>query len=223
MRADVYIETLTSVSYSQSLTKMERPRLALIVLMFLLFHQTRIYGEEVEMTVRPGDNITLYCDRSVTFGFSIEWIRNCSHENQPSLIIDFRKLDMEIFQRFSFIHNSYNNSYDLHITNISVSDLGLYYCVEEANKLHEDEQGLISQSIVYYNGNRTTRLSLEVTSCSEPSAPPDCVLCWMLLFSVCPVCVLLFSVCVFCFYCRKMTDSAADQKDKPKSRNIVVV
>uniref|UniRef100_A0A672LVW9 Ig-like domain-containing protein n=1 Tax=Sinocyclocheilus grahami TaxID=75366 RepID=A0A672LVW9_SINGR len=122
---------------------------------------TRIYGEEVEMTVRPGDNITLYCDRSVTFGFSIEWIRNCSHENQPSLIIDFRKLDMEIFQRFSFIHNSYNNSYDLHITNISVSDLGLYYCVEEANKLHEDEQGLISQSIVYYNGNRTTRLSLE--------------------------------------------------------------
>uniref|UniRef100_A0A671QML3 Ig-like domain-containing protein n=1 Tax=Sinocyclocheilus anshuiensis TaxID=1608454 RepID=A0A671QML3_9TELE len=121
----------------------------------------RINGAEVEMKVRPGDNITLYCDRSVTFSSSIVWIRNCSHENQPSLIIGFRKLDLEIFQRFSFIHNTYNNSFDLHITNISVSDLGLYYCVEEENKLHEDEKGLISQSIVYYYGNQTTRLSLE--------------------------------------------------------------
>ncbi|KAL1282597.1 hypothetical protein QQF64_001400 [Cirrhinus molitorella] len=182
---------------------MEKPRLALIALMFLLFHQKRIYGEEVEMKVTPGDNITLYCDRSLTLGLSIVWIRNCSHENQPSLIIDFRKLDEEIFQRFSFIHNPYNNSYDLHITNISASDLGLYYCAALQTNIKKDEKG-ISLSEVYYYGNQTT-LSLEVASCSEPSAPPDCLLCWMLLFSVCPMCFLLSSVCLFCLCCMKTT------------------
>ncbi|KAI2668676.1 T cell receptor alpha variable 27 [Labeo rohita] len=209
MKADICIKTLTSVSYSQSLTEMERPRLALTTLMckktytysdfevlyILLLHQKRIYGEEVEMKVRTGDNITLYCDRSLTLGSFIVWIRNCSHENQPSLIIDFRKMVEEIFQRFSFIHNPYNNSHDLYITNISVSDLGLYYCAELERKVSKDEKGIISQSEVYNYGTRTTRLSLEVTSCSEPSAPPDCLLCWMLLFSVCPACFLLSSIC----------------------------
>ncbi|XP_058641598.1 uncharacterized protein LOC131546214 isoform X1 [Onychostoma macrolepis] len=187
--------------------------------MFLLFHQKSIDGEEVEMKVSPGDNITLYCDHSVTFGSLIVWIRNCSHENQPSLIIDFRKLDVEIFQRFSFIHNRYNNSHDLHITNISVSDLGLYYCAKLENKVNQDEKGILSSSEVYSYGNRTTRLSLEeVTSCSEPSAPPDCLLCWTLLFSVCPVCVFLSFICVFYLFCKK-TDAATDQKDKLKGRN----
>ncbi len=117
------------------------------------------------MKVSPGDNITLYCDRSVTLGSVVEWIRNCSHENQPSLIIDFKdgfKWDQgKIFQRFSFIHNPYNNSYDLHITNISVSDLGLYYCVEVEKKVNQDEKGIISGSEVYNYGNRIIRLSLK--------------------------------------------------------------
>ncbi|XP_059409182.1 uncharacterized protein LOC132143035 [Carassius carassius] len=171
------------------------------------------------MKVRPGDNITLYCDCSITLGSVIVWIRNCSHENQPSLIIEFRKLYLEIFQRFSFIHNPYNNSYDLHITNISVSDLGLYYCKKVENKVNQDEKGILSGSEVYYSGNQTTRLSLEANSCSEPSAPPDCLLCWTLLFSMCLVCVLLSSICVFCFFCKKTTDAATDQKDKLKGRN----
>ncbi len=115
----------------------------------------------MEMKVSPGDNITLYCDRSVTLGSVVVWIRNCSHENQPSLIIHYMKLDLEIFQRFSFIHNPYNNSYDLHITNISVSDLGLYYCAEVENKVNQDEKGIISGSEVYNYGNRIIRLSLK--------------------------------------------------------------
>uniref|UniRef100_A0A672KI01 Immunoglobulin V-set domain-containing protein n=1 Tax=Sinocyclocheilus grahami TaxID=75366 RepID=A0A672KI01_SINGR len=116
---------------------------------YVHFNQnTKPHKEEMEMKVRPGDNITLYCDRSLTLGSVVVWIRNCSHENQPSLIIDFRKLGKEIFQRFSFIHNPYSKSYDLHITNISVSDLGLYYWI-------------ISSSEVYYYGNQTTRLSLK--------------------------------------------------------------
>ncbi|XP_043083848.1 uncharacterized protein LOC122352717 isoform X2 [Puntigrus tetrazona] len=103
----------------------------------LLFYQKSSFGEEVEMKVRPGENITLFCDRSLSVGSFIVWIRNCSHENQPSLIIDFRqgfRLGLEAFQRFSFIHNPYNNSHGLHITNISISDLGLYYCAEVENK-----------------------------------------------------------------------------------------
>jgi len=114
----------------------------------------------VEMKVRPGDNITLYCDRSLTHGFLFVWIRNCSHENQPSLKIDYTKWFRNTFQRFSSVYNRSSNSYDLHITNISVSDLGLYYCAEVENKVHKDEKGIISSSEVYYYGNRTTRLSL---------------------------------------------------------------
>ncbi len=115
----------------------------------------------MEMKVSSGDNITLYCDRSVTLGSVIVWIRNCSHENQPSLTIDYRTMDLETFQRFSFIHNPYNNSHDLHITNISVSDLGLYYCAKVENKVNQDEKGIISSSEVYSYGNQTTRLSLK--------------------------------------------------------------
>ncbi|KAL1282599.1 hypothetical protein QQF64_001402 [Cirrhinus molitorella] len=206
---------------------MERPRLVLFALIFLLFHQKRIFGEEVEMKVRPGDNITLYCDRSLTLGSLIVWIRNCSHENQPSLIIDFWQWKPNIPKRFSSIHNPFNNSYDLHITNISVSDLGLYYCAKLEKKISK-EKGFMSSSEVYHYGNQTTRLSLKVTSCSEPLnttfTPPcvsDCLPCWTLLFSVCPVCFLLSSVCVFCLCCRKTTDSATDQKDKLKNRSIV--
>ncbi|XP_067261352.1 uncharacterized protein [Chanodichthys erythropterus] len=200
MRAAV-CKTLTSVSYSQSLTEMERSRLALVVLMcVLLFSQNRISGAEVEMKVRPGDNITLYCDRSLT-GSRFVWIRNCSHENQPSLIINVVSLDLGTLQRFSSDYNRSSNSYDLHITNISVSDLGLYYCGEEENKVFEDEQRRSNRYKVYYYGNRTTRVSFaeEVTPCSGlniTSTPrvSDCVLCWMLLFSVCAVCVLLSSI-----------------------------
>ncbi|KTF73652.1 hypothetical protein cypCar_00042695 [Cyprinus carpio] len=100
------------------------------------------------MKVRPGDNITLYCDRSVTLGSVVVWIRNCSHESQPSLIIDYKKLELEIFQRFSFIHNTYNNSHDLHITNISVSDLGLYYCAKVEKKCVDEEVCYASLDVI---------------------------------------------------------------------------
>ncbi|XP_051762021.1 uncharacterized protein LOC127518840 isoform X2 [Ctenopharyngodon idella] len=197
---------------------MERSRLALVALTcVLLFSQNRIYGAEVEMKVRPGDNITLYCDCSVTLGINFVWIRNCSHENQPSLEMNLIKLDLETFQRYNFIHNRSSNSYDLHITNISVSDLGLYYCAELENKIHKDENGIIYSTKMHYYGNRTTRLSFAEQISSGPlnitSTPrvSDCVLCWTLLFSVCPVCVLLSSllssICVYCLCQRKTAGS----------------
>ncbi|XP_051761832.1 uncharacterized protein LOC127518759 isoform X2 [Ctenopharyngodon idella] len=209
---------------------MERSRLALVTLMcVLLFSQNRMYGAEVEIKVRPGDNITLYCDRSLTLHFNFVWIRNCSHENQPSLIINVMSLDLGTLKRFSSVYNRSSNSYDLHINNISVSDLGLYYCAEVENKVFEDEKGRTSGFEVYYYGNQKTRLSLaeEVTSCSGllniTSTPrvSDCVLCWTLLFSVCPVCVLLSSICLFCLCQRKTTDAVADQKDLSRGRNTI--
>ncbi|XP_056591402.1 uncharacterized protein LOC130410638 [Triplophysa dalaica] len=188
---------------------MERSRVTVTALMYVsLFCQIRICGAEIEMKVRPGDNITIICDRPITHG-SFVWIRNCSHEHQPSLIIDFTNLYVtyERFPHFSILQNS-NNSFDLHITNITVSDLGLYYCAEFESKLNKDEKGCTYMSDVYYYGNRRTRVSLAVTSgpYTTVSPPPvsNCFSCCTVLFSVCPVCVLFCSICVYCL-CQKKT------------------
>ncbi|XP_039530606.1 uncharacterized protein LOC120481195 isoform X1 [Pimephales promelas] len=188
----------------------------------VLFSQNQ-YGAEVEMKVRPGDSITLYCDRSITLGFRFVWIRNGSHENQPSLVIDFRKWDLELFKRYIFVHNRSSNSHDLHITNISVSDLGLYYCAE-VGKVYKDKEGILFSSEVYYYGKQTTRLSFaesvsphaEQFNITSTLPLSDCVLCWTLLFSVCPVCVLLSSLlssmCVYCL-CRAQTPGSEQSAD----------
>ncbi|XP_051561233.1 uncharacterized protein LOC127445294 [Myxocyprinus asiaticus] len=209
---------------------MERSRVTVIALIYvLLLSQKRIYAAEMEMNVRPGDNITLYCDRPLTHGFSILWIRNCSHENQPSLMMDYRTVDQYTFKRFSFIYNPYNSSHDLHITNISVADLGLYYCAEEETQVHKNKDGFIYSVKVYYYGSRTTRLSIAVNSSSGPSTTispslvSDCILCWKLLFSVCPVCVLLSSLlsstCVYSL-CRTPT---ADYEQSAEIRTAKVL
>ncbi|XP_073805782.1 uncharacterized protein isoform X1 [Danio rerio] len=219
------MKTLSSVCNSQSLTAMEMPRLTIIALMFTLISHKQISGEEVVMNVKAGENITLYCDRSVIHGFMIVWIRNCSHKNQPSLVMDYRIFDT--IKHFRFVHNPASNSYDLHITNISVSDLGLYYCANVKNSINKNERGVISGSAVYNNGNRTTRLSFAETSCSEllnststPPAVSKCVFCWNLLFSVCSLCVLLFSICVYCLCQKKTTGSPHDQKCKLRGARL---
>ncbi|CAM4498804.1 unnamed protein product [Leuciscus chuanchicus] len=164
------------------------------------------------MKVRPGDNVTLYCDRSVTLGFRFVWIRNCSHENQPSLVIDLQKLDLETFQYFNFIYNRSSNSHDLHITNISASDLGLYYCAEIEIKVYKGDKGNLYSSEVNYFGNQTTHLSFaennfvfwtlghhlhtsSIRLCSLLDAAVQCVsgVCSPLLTPVLRVCVLPLS------------------------------
>nr|XP_055060723.1 uncharacterized protein LOC129444234 [Misgurnus anguillicaudatus] len=163
------------------------------------------------MKVKPGDNITLHCDRPLTRGLGIMWIKNSSYEFQPSLMIDYRKMNKETISRFSFPKNSNISSFDLHITNITVFDLGLHYCAEYEKKFKDDEKGMYLFEVYYY-GNQTTRLSLAVTSCSADfnntvSPPPvsDCILSWMLLVSVCVVCFLICFICVYCFCKRKTT------------------
>ncbi|XP_042613566.1 uncharacterized protein LOC122145073 isoform X2 [Cyprinus carpio] len=194
---------------------MERARVTVIILLCVLFcEQQRVFGAEVDMRVKAGDSITLYPDCVIPLGSHIVWWRNCSHEHQPSLFIDSSKIFKANFPRFSFVLNSFRNSYDLYITNVSVSDEGVYYCAKREKKVIKDVKGIINEKFEYEYGNKTTRLSvLEAVSMHDSTTtatPPvsDCVLCWTLLFSVCPVCVLLSSllssICVF-FFCRAQT------------------
>jgi len=108
----------------------------------------------VGMRVKAGDSITLYSDCVNPLGSHIVWMRNCSHEHQPSLLIDSTKLFLQMFPRFSFVQNRSSNSYDLHIENVSVSDEGIYYCAIDERKVN---RAMGSQ---YQSGNRRTRLSV---------------------------------------------------------------
>uniref|UniRef100_A0A671NI76 Ig-like domain-containing protein n=1 Tax=Sinocyclocheilus anshuiensis TaxID=1608454 RepID=A0A671NI76_9TELE len=118
----------------------------------LFFYQSLRWSE-----VKAGESITLYCDCVIPFGSHIAWWRNCSHEHQPSLLIESGNLFTGMFPRFSLVFNSSSNSYDLHITNASVSDEGLYYCAIKERKVH-DVHSIISSEYQY--GNRSTHLSV---------------------------------------------------------------
>lgn len=78
------------------------------------------------------------------------WYRNCSHENQPPLVLKVGRSsptlgynpasdtkDPQNFPRFQFVKNSSSNSYDLLIMNITDSDEGLYYCGTEEKKVEK--------------------------------------------------------------------------------------
>uniref|UniRef100_A0A8C1HYK9 Immunoglobulin domain-containing protein n=2 Tax=Cyprinus carpio TaxID=7962 RepID=A0A8C1HYK9_CYPCA len=121
---------------------------------------TLVFGAEVDMRVKAGDSITLYSDCVIPLGSFIVWWRNCSHEHQPSLFIDSSKIFNEKFPRFSFVPNSSRNSYDLHITNVSVSDEGVYYCAKRESIISKDVNGIIHEKSEYEYGNKTTRLSV---------------------------------------------------------------
>ncbi|XP_037329076.2 uncharacterized protein LOC119218613 isoform X5 [Pungitius pungitius] len=124
------------------------------------------------VTVRRGDNITLYCDCKPSTGVHIVWYRNCSVENHPSLVI---KIDLSLYRLaynqgqdtkdplkivpgFQFVKNSSSDSYDLLIMNITDSDEGLYYCGTEQRSIEDKE--FIGSETIYRNGNVTTRISI---------------------------------------------------------------
>ncbi|KAI4886209.1 hypothetical protein NFI96_028220, partial [Prochilodus magdalenae] len=132
---------------------------------------SRISGAEVELEirVRPGDEVTLYCDCVWEVGFKLLWFRNCSHQHQPPLIISATAQDQHArlydgmqrpLTRYSFVWNSSSSTHDLQVKNVSESDLGLYYCALREKKVTEDETGVVVRKDVYRYGNRTTRLSL---------------------------------------------------------------
>ncbi|KAI4891204.1 hypothetical protein NFI96_030168, partial [Prochilodus magdalenae] len=170
---------------------------------------SRISGEEVEMSVRPGDNVVLYSDCVVKAGVTV-WFRNGSNEYQTPLRISGDDLKQGACSPYAFVWNHYNQTQDLLVKNVTESDLGLYYCA----RLNPEIIGGRLRDVHYY-GNRTSRLSLlgkaahsdlQISGFSAfyttPSTPPvsDCSVCWKLLVSVCPVWVLLSSTCVYCIY-----------------------
>ncbi|KAL7856255.1 hypothetical protein AOLI_G00198590 [Acnodon oligacanthus] len=156
------------------------------------------------MRVRPGDNVVLYSDCVWKSGINIVWIKNSSKEHLP-LFISLPDLLRGAFPHHAFVWNHPNQTYDLLVKNVTETDQGLYYCAHRVRTSIKNETGADVQTDVYYYGNGTTRLSLR-----EPTPPvSDCSICWKLLVSVCPVCVLLSSTCVYCI-CRYTT--AAEKK-----------
>ena len=117
----------------------------------------------VELTVRPGEDVTLYCDCKLSASVNIVWYRNCSHENQPTLTLNWKDRDQGIFDYgengsyFSHLNMKWNvssDSYNLLIKNITDSHLGLYYCGTEG----ELELERNKENYIYTYGHVNTRI-----------------------------------------------------------------
>ncbi|KAL6467215.1 hypothetical protein MHYP_G00250190 [Metynnis hypsauchen] len=146
-----------------------------------------VSGIVVEMRVKPGDDVTIYCDCTRLGGFKIVWVIKPSHEHQPPL---FHLTEDSGLPHYSRVWNK--GTYDLLVKNITGSELGLYYCSVHEIKFSRNKNGDIIKEDVYHNGNRTTFLSFQDTTvpCANvsqtPSTPPvsDCSLCWKLLIQL---------------------------------------
>ncbi|KAL7856243.1 hypothetical protein AOLI_G00198470 [Acnodon oligacanthus] len=151
-------KTLTIVTHPAPVSEMERSGAVLIALACVLF--SRISGADVEMRVRPGDDVTLYSDCVWKSGFSVVWFRNSSCEHQPPLIISTVKLASAAHPHYSAVWNPSNHTNDLLVKNITESDVGLYYCAAYTKNITTDEKGVLHSGDVYHYGKRTTQLSL---------------------------------------------------------------
>ncbi|KAL7841145.1 hypothetical protein SRHO_G00248360 [Serrasalmus rhombeus] len=87
---------------------MERSRAVLITLVCVLL--SRISGVEVEMIVRPGDNVVLHSDCVWKEGFNTVWFRNASNEQ-----VVFHE---EAHPRYSIVWNPFNRASDLLVRNV---------------------------------------------------------------------------------------------------------
>ncbi|KAL7856238.1 hypothetical protein AOLI_G00198420 [Acnodon oligacanthus] len=186
---------------------------------------SRISGAEVEVRVRPGDDVTLYSDCVwEKLGFNTVWFRNSSCQHEPFLIISFELMTVDP-QHYTFVWNSFNKTHDLLVKNITESHVGLYYCAIREKKVVKDETGVIRNQDAYQYGNRATRLSLLVpcsadipqTTCTPPVS--DCSICWKLLVSVCPACALLSSTCVYCICRNRFKEAEARQERRKKTQS----
>ncbi|XP_014185998.1 uncharacterized protein LOC102313455 [Haplochromis burtoni] len=184
----------------------------------------KLSGPELVLRVRPADNITLHCDCRKSSRNFIVWFRNCSHENQPSLILRTNykydpsyledKVDiLNPFPRLHLLENQSSDSYDLLIMNTTDSDEGLYYCGTEQKEI----DATFSQKYIYKYGNITTRILLTSTVTRHDIHKPqeDCGVCWKLLFTLCPFIVALFSLLssVLFYQLRQKIENNTSQDD----------
>ncbi|KAI4890362.1 hypothetical protein NFI96_016533, partial [Prochilodus magdalenae] len=141
--------TLTIISPPTPVSEMERSGAALITLVCVWF--SRISGADVEMRVRPGDDVVLHSDCVWRFGFDTVWFRNSSHEHMVLL--------EGSHPRYSIRLNDCHQTTELLVRNVSESDLGLYFCAVQKKRSSGDGARACSWEDVCNYGNRTTRLS----------------------------------------------------------------
>ncbi|XP_026026635.1 uncharacterized protein LOC113024125 isoform X2 [Astatotilapia calliptera] len=181
-----------------------------------------ISGSVVDLTVRLGENITLYCDSTKPPEEYIVWYRNCTHENQPPLVLKLTKDSwkpicnratlVNSLPRFHFVNNQSSGSYDLLIVNISDSDEGLYYCGTEQKQLQDKKD--INLEFVQSYGSVVTRIKINFSDphssiLTGQTSPQDCGMCWKLLFILCATFAALSSLLVSLlvhYLCQKTVD-----------------
>ncbi|CAL8350811.1 unnamed protein product [Boreogadus saida] len=177
-----------------------------------------------ELTVNPGENVTLSCDCKTSTGENIVWYRNCSHENQPTRILRWDELrenkDSNSSKDLNVMWNNSSKSYNLLIRNISDSHLGLYYCGTE-KPVVIDADKIVQKYILRY-GNVTTRISFV----KPLDAYEDCGECWRLLVILCSSSAILlsllsFSVIYLC--CRRKDEDLHVAQGIPSSMDVTPI
>ncbi|XP_022614401.1 uncharacterized protein LOC111231545 isoform X1 [Seriola dumerili] len=194
---------------------MDGLRVFLVVLFGAVsFSQDQIPKPVSEVTVRPGGNITLYCDCKISTGVYIVWYRNCSHENQPTLVLKA----MGYSVRFEFLKNHSSESYDLLIRNITDSDEGLYYCGTQQTKV--EDKGLITSKYIYNYGNVATRIICGKEDNSDrETCPHSSVVPWMMVVFT-PALTILSSFLSFILvyhFCQKTDKEPEVHQKRPNS------
>ncbi|XP_037830542.1 uncharacterized protein LOC112450827 isoform X2 [Kryptolebias marmoratus] len=178
------------------------------------------------VSVRPGDNITLYCDCKTPTGVYISWFKNCSHEYQPTLVINIIEhtreepsLTSKKIARFEFVKNDSSDSYDLLITNFTESDEGIYYCGTREKKIKEGKQATGIDIDKYSNTSTRLLINAGEPDSDSKTSLQDCGLCWKLLFSMCPVLFVLSAALSFltiylCCHKRETTSQHGERKQE---------
>ncbi|XP_008274242.1 uncharacterized protein LOC103353180 isoform X3 [Stegastes partitus] len=190
-------------------------------------------GSVLEVTARPGDNITVCCDCKISKGVYIVWFRNCSHENQPTLVLKLndRKLwestenqKSDSKPRFELMKSLSSDSWDLLIKNITNADEGLYYCGTEEMKMENKDH--ITDVYIHRYSNMTTRITVNSTGPHQEiqencKTEQNCDVCWKLLFSLCPAVAVLSSLFSLLVYklCQKTATKHQDDEKRHESRS----
>ncbi|XP_051958289.1 uncharacterized protein LOC127626506 isoform X1 [Xyrauchen texanus] len=172
----------------------------------------KVSGTLVKVVVKPGDNAILHCDRQIIEGQDIQWVKICSAQIQPPLIISAYNTLLFPYPRFSLSWNNTSKSHDLEIENITEADLGLYYCTRVEKKRIEHNR-MIFEREVYHLGETLTKLtygassdpkhldssacSLNVSSGTHSDPNCHCWQCWLILQTMCPACSLLSAMLAF--------------------------
>ncbi|XP_023811992.1 uncharacterized protein LOC105357791 [Oryzias latipes] len=172
-----------------------------------------------EVTVRHGDNITLYCDCKMGDEGMTVWFRNCFNENHPVLVLDRAYLYSNLGKtQFIWTKNVSSDSYDLTIINVTYSDEGFYYCATEGKKVEDKEK--IDQKTWFNYSNIIRKLSIkssELHHC-EGEVPWNPDVWWKLPLYLCPAVsvFLVFSVYKLC----KHTVKSQNTKKNHPSRQM---